>query len=192
MRPNLVTALWVTDAAPGEPPTLLERTNVAIVKVTRDEVEAAIREARDGGGVVVLDSDSQLERMLALGADELLAWDCPPGIFDGALLRARARATWRRAEGRGGVGEELPSLALLGASMGHEIRNPLTAATLNCTVLVEVVPSLTRGLEEICEAKSPSLGDASASARSSLPRTCRKSATRSTTLALRCGRWPVS
>jgi C4-dicarboxylate-specific signal transduction histidine kinase len=52
--------------------------------------------------------------------------------------RARARAHWRAAN-RDVESSELAGLAFMSAAIGHEIRNPLAAAMINCTTLASLV-----------------------------------------------------
>ncbi len=139
-----VTVVSALSSASAHESAIPSSANVEWVQVDETELEGAIADARSRGGVVVMARRPEMETLLSLGVDEAVSADCDPAMLKRAIDAARARAVCRRTEMRGRAGEELGGLALLGAAMAHEIRNPLAAATFNFEVLAQFVPSMTK------------------------------------------------
>ena len=139
MARGLVTLLWVVDGAPGTSAHLREvaDSQTSIIETTHDALEDAILSARERGAVIVM-GPSDGGALLQLGADEATTWSAEPQEVGGVIARARARASWR-ATRRDLQSPELDGLAFMSAAIGHEIRNSLAAAMINCTTIETLV-----------------------------------------------------
>ncbi len=136
----LVTLLWIVEGAPATGAHLREvaDSQTAIVETTRDKLEEAIVGARDRGAVVVAGASDALGSLLELGADEVTTWAAGPTEIASVIDRARSRAEWRASK-RDVHSPELDGLAFMSAAIGHEMRNSLAAAMINCTTLETLV-----------------------------------------------------
>jgi signal transduction histidine kinase len=135
-----VTLLWVVDGAPHGSALVRDGAHVAtrVVETREADVEAVITKARAQGAVVALGDTDKLPALLKLGADEVASWSTAPETLRETIGRARARAQWR-ATNRDIESSELAGLAFMSAAIGHEIRNPLAAAMINCTTIAHLV-----------------------------------------------------
>ena len=135
-----VTLLWIVDGAPHGSALVRDsaRDGMRIVEVREGDVESAIAKARAHGAVVALGDTVKLPTLLRLGADEVLPWSASPETVGETIARARARAQWR-ASNQDIESSELAGLAFMSAAIGHEIRNPLAAAMINCTTIAHLV-----------------------------------------------------
>ncbi|HEY1957248.1 MAG TPA: HAMP domain-containing sensor histidine kinase [Polyangiaceae bacterium] len=139
-RGGLVTLLWIVEGAPGGSAHVRDvaGSGVTVIEAAQATVEEAIVEARERGGVVALGDASAHASLLRLGADEVATWSASPTEVALAIGRARARATWR-ASNRDVHSPELDGLAFMSAAIGHEMRNSLAAAMINCTTIETLV-----------------------------------------------------
>lgn len=155
----MVTLLWVVEGAPGTSAGVRELSDpgVVIVQTPQAKVEEAIVEARERGGVVAVGDAGAHASLLQLGADEVTTWTATPTEIALAIGRARARATWRASK-RDVHSPELDGLAFMSAAIGHEMRNSLAAAMINCTTLetlvspTEATPDLQGTISDLNEA----------------------------------------
>lgn len=140
MGGQVVTLLWIVDGAPHGSAMVRDAalSGTRVVEAREAELEAAITKARSQGAVVALGDTAKLPALLQLGADEVAAWSTPADTLSATLERARARAHWRAAN-RDVESSELAGLAFMSAAIGHEIRNPLAAAMINCTTIAHLV-----------------------------------------------------
>jgi signal transduction histidine kinase len=135
-----VTLLWIVDGAPHTSAGVREIAGVdtRIVETTELELEGEIARGRARGAVVAVGSNERFPTLLQLGADEVVSWSTPPTVLGEVIDKARARAKWRTTN-RDIESSELAGLAFMSAAIGHEIRNPLAAAMINCTTLAHLV-----------------------------------------------------
>jgi len=140
MARGLATLLWIVDDAPTTSAHLRDLTDAetSVVETTRERLEDAIVEARERGAVIAVGGSDDLGTLLQLGADEVTSWAAASPEIGHAIQRARARATWR-ASNRDVHSPELDGLAFMSAAIGHEIRNSLAAAMINCTTIETLV-----------------------------------------------------
>ena len=150
MVPFPITIIWVADGAPTTRPDLGDFSpaaeGVKWVELGAAELQGNVLAARERGGVVAIAAPASLGHLLTLGVDEAVAWGASTESLRTAVDHARARAAWRAKLANESAGVELSGLALLGAAIGHEVRNPLAAAMLNCSLLDKLVPPLTEPL----------------------------------------------
>ncbi len=133
-----VTLLWVDATSKLGAIEEVADAQTQIVEVGNTDLEEAIAKARTRGAVVCVGAADRHARMLKLGADEAVSWPCTPVALGDAIERARSRAEWRAsAESTDSV--ELAGLAFMSAAIGHEIRNPLAAAIINCSTVTTLV-----------------------------------------------------
>lgn len=86
-----------------------------------------------GAVVVIVDSDRDASRALGLGADEVLrAGEFSHAEFDGAVERARLRASARAMRDRRAAAGKDQGLALLGSALGEQLLGPLQIASSEC------------------------------------------------------------
>lgn len=138
---GLVTLLWIVEGAPGDGRARLRDvadSGVTIVETREAGVEEAIVEARERGGVVAVGAVGAHASLLQLGADEVATWSATPTEVALSIARARARAAWRASK-RDVHSPELDGLAFMSAAIGHEMRNSLAAAMINCTTIETLV-----------------------------------------------------
>ena len=135
-----MTLLWIVDGAPHGSALVRDAAHVGtrIMESREMDAEAAIAKARAHGAVVAIGDSRKLPALLQLGADEVVTWASAPESLSDTIARARARAQWR-ASNRDVESSELAGLAFMSAAIGHEIRNPLAAAMINCTTLAHLV-----------------------------------------------------
>jgi C4-dicarboxylate-specific signal transduction histidine kinase len=135
-----VTLLWIVDGAPKPSATVREvaDSETQVVEIVEIELEEGIAKARARGAVVCVGADARLAKMLKLGADEAASWTATPALLSEAVARARSRAEWRASTQRTDS-VELAGLAFMSAAIGHEIRNPLAAAMINCSTVTTLV-----------------------------------------------------
>lgn len=140
MARALVTLLWIVEGAPAASSHLRELSDseTTVLDTTQERLEEAIVEARERGAVVAVGASDVLGSLLSLGADEVTSWAAPPAEIGHAIARARARATWRASK-RDVHSPELDGLAFMSAAIGHEMRNSLAAAMINCTTIETLV-----------------------------------------------------
>lgn len=140
MGGEVVTLLWIVDGAPHGSALVRDAayTDTRVVEAREVDVDGAITKARSQGAVVALGDSGKLPGLLKLGADEVAPWSTPPEALREMIGRARARAQWR-ATNRDAESSELAGLAFMSAAIGHEIRNPLAAAMINCTTIAHLV-----------------------------------------------------
>ncbi|HEX4517275.1 MAG TPA: HAMP domain-containing sensor histidine kinase [Polyangiaceae bacterium] len=140
MGGELVTLLWVVDGAPHGGALVRDAAHAAtrVVEAREADLEVVITKARAQGAVVALGDTDKLPALLKLGADEVASWSTAPEKLSETIGRARARADWR-ATNRDIESSELAGLAFMSAAIGHEIRNPLAAAMINCTTIAHLV-----------------------------------------------------
>jgi signal transduction histidine kinase len=140
---DVVTLLWIVDGAPHGSALVRDAAPVSgagtrIVETSEADLDGAITRARAQGAVVAVGDSGKLPALLQLGADEVVEWSASAERIGEAIGRARARAQWR-ASNRDVESSELAGLAFMSAAIGHEIRNPLAAAMINCTTLAHLV-----------------------------------------------------
>src|SRR4051812_28095658 len=135
-----VTLLWIVDGAPHSSAGVREiaGAETRIVETSELELEGAIARSRARGAVVAVGAVERFPTLLQLGADEVVNWSTPPAAFREVIEKARARAKWR-VSNQNIESSELAGLAFMSAAIGHEIRNPLAAAMINCTTLAHLV-----------------------------------------------------
>lgn len=135
-----VTFLWIAEGAPQPSATLREviGSRGDVVETSVKDLETTIAKARARGAVVAVGSGDRLKSFLELGVDEVATWVSALSEANEVMGRARARAQWRTAN-RDVESSELAGLAFMSAAIGHEIRNPLAAAMINCTTLAALV-----------------------------------------------------
>ena len=138
-----MTLLWVVEGAPFDSAKLREMIDerVDLVETPRADAPVAIAKARARGAVVAVGPCERLASLLELGADEVTTWASAPAVIHDVIGRARARAQWR-ASNRDAESTDLAGLAFMSAAIGHELRNPLAAAMINCTTLATLVGPL--------------------------------------------------
>ncbi len=138
-----ITLLWVVDGAPCGSAKLRAAidTCVELIETSQAAAADAIAKARARGAVVAVGPNERLASLLELGADEVTSWTCAPATMNDVIGRARARAQWR-ASNRDAESEDLAGLAFMSAAIGHELRNPLAAAMINCSTLATLVGPL--------------------------------------------------
>ncbi len=148
-----VTLLWLVDGSPAKAPPL-ERaggpgdSSVELQEVREDSLVRAIAAARSRGGVVAVGAAERLTDFLQLGVDEVASWDAPAPAIEEAVSRARSRAEWR-ASNDDVTSSQLSGLAFMSAAIGHEIRNPLTAAIINMSTLEMLVTPIAEVHDEV-------------------------------------------
>lgn len=108
--------------------------DTAIVEASAEEIGPALIAARDRGAVVAIAPAERLPSLLELGADEVVVSSTSVAELHEVMTRARARAHWRTSN-RDIESPELGGLALMSAAIGHEMRNSLASALLNCSTL---------------------------------------------------------
>ena len=140
MGGDVVALLWIVDGAPHGSVLVRDAAHAGtrVLEANEADLEATITKARSQGAVVALGADGKLPMLLQLGADEVAPWSTPPETLGATIDRARARARWR-ASNRDVESSELAGLAFMSAAIGHEIRNPLAAAMINCTTIAHLV-----------------------------------------------------
>lgn len=135
-----MTLLWIVDGAPHGSALVRDnaRAGTRIVDTSEADLDGAITRARAQGAVVVVGDSVKLPALLKLGADEVVEWSASADRFGEVIATALARAQWR-ASNHDIESSELAGLAFMSAAIGHEIRNPLAAAMINCTTLAHLV-----------------------------------------------------
>jgi signal transduction histidine kinase len=147
MSRDRVTVIWLAGNNDEPPSELSELASFA--RVEPKDLELTLVRMREIGAVVVVGDASAADRALSLGADEVVPRDPEVARLTEAISRARARSSMRLKDPDAAPGQELAAVALLGAAIGHEINNPLTAATLNCEWLEKQLLPLTSAIEAL-------------------------------------------
>ncbi len=137
-RGGRVTLLWVVDGAPEQTEAVVQATSdfVELRGVRAEGLERTIAAARSRGGVVVLCAPDRHASLLKIGVDEVAPWDAADETLQRAIAQARLRADWRASTEDA---SHVSGLALMSAALGHELRNPLTAAIINCSTIETLV-----------------------------------------------------
>ena len=117
-----------------------------IVEADSETLTDELIAARDRGAVVAVASMERHAALLASGADEVVTPDVGASELNEVMARARARARWRETN-RDLQSPELGGLTLMGAALGHEIRNSLASAVINCSTLETLVSRVTEDTE---------------------------------------------
>jgi signal transduction histidine kinase len=128
---------------------LLEQVSDAatnIIEADKESVASELVDARDRGTVICVAPKDRHVAVLAAGADEAVTPDVGKDELRDALARAGARARWRETN-RDVHSPELGGLTLMGAALGHEIRNSLASAYINSSTLETLVGRITDDTE---------------------------------------------
>lgn len=147
MPRDSVIVLWLPVNTSEPPPELTQQARFAYVDP--NELDLAVVRERANAAVVVVGAPSADDRALSLGADEVVPRNPEVAQLAKVISRARSRAAARLKEPDSAQGQELAAMALLGAAIGHEINNPLTAATLNCAWVEKQLLPLTTAIEAL-------------------------------------------
>ena len=151
MADDTVTVLWATHGTPTAVPETVSGARVQVTRIAPRGLLAAALAALDRGPVVAVVSErTEVEQALGFGIDEALCGatlDARQDELVAAIERARFRAIarMRRDELQRDAAhrDDIAPLRFLASALGHEMNNPMTAATLNCEVLRSTMGKVT-------------------------------------------------